>query len=42
MENENGHGNVMDHQKSWNFVISHGILSILTLNFTKFVFFGNH
>ena len=35
-ENENGHGKV---QKSWNFVISHGILPILPANLIKFVFF---
>ena len=26
-------------KKSWNFVISHGILQILSPNFTKFVLF---
>ena len=42
LENENGHGKVMEHekigQKSWNFVISHRILPILPPNYTKFVF----
>ena len=31
--------NMTNYQKSWNFVISHGILPILPPNCTKFVFF---
>ena len=42
LENENGHGKVMEHekigQKSWNFVISHRILPILPPSYTKFLF----
>ena len=41
LENKCGHGTVKEHEKeSWNFVISHGILSILPHNFTKFVPFS--
>ena len=35
LENENGHGKGMGHEK---FAKSHGILPILPPNFTKFVF----
>ena len=35
MENENGHGTVMEHEK---LAKSHGILPILPMNCTKFLF----
>ena len=35
LEDENGRGKVMEHEKSWNFVISHGILPVLPLNYKK-------
>ena len=35
LENESGHGK----EKSWNYVISHGILLTLPLNCTKFITF---
>ena len=39
LENENGHRKVMEHEKSWNFVISYGILPILFLELIKFLCF---
>ena len=43
MENENGHGKVMEHEKLSEshgfFFISHGILPILPQHFVKFVIF---
>ena len=43
LENESGHGKVMEHEKLAKshgiFVISHGILPMLLLSYTKFVSF---
>ena len=38
LENDNGHGTCKIGQKSWNFVISHGILQVFPLICTKLVF----
>ena len=39
LENKHGHGKDMEHKElrkeSWKFVMSHGILPILPLNFIK-------